>query len=212
MASSRKHSVIIVGENAFARYGVRQIIMEISQLNLVQEHATIEDLRSSESIRTLPLLVMMEHYGNPSTLVEPLHDLLLINPQLRIVLISRSLNEPVLRKLSGSGVRAFVLDSEKPIVLKQAILAVMTGGLWIGPSVMALFASSNSVRPRFTTRERQVLELVKRGDGNAAIAQELSISPSTVEFHLKNVFDKLGAHSRTDALYRADQEDINLDG
>jgi DNA-binding CsgD family transcriptional regulator len=52
-------------------------------------------------------------------------------------------------------------------------------------------------------REMEVLELVADGKSNKEIAQRLSVSPNTVKTHLANVFGKLGARRRTEAICRA---------
>lgn len=52
----------------------------------------------------------------------------------------------------------------------------------------------------FTTREREVLQLLAAGRRNAQIAQPLSVSLKTVEYHVHKVLDKLGAHSRAEAV------------
>lgn len=49
-------------------------------------------------------------------------------------------------------------------------------------------------------REHQVLALVAQGHPNKEIAYQLSISPKTVQFHLKSVFTKLEVGSRTEAV------------
>ena len=51
-----------------------------------------------------------------------------------------------------------------------------------------------------TTRELQIMEYVASGRTNADIADRLSISPHTVRNHLANIFEKLGAHSRWQAI------------
>lgn len=48
-----------------------------------------------------------------------------------------------------------------------------------------------------TPMERRVSVLVAHGDANAEIAQALELSPKTVEWHLSNVYRKLGVRSRT---------------
>ena len=50
-----------------------------------------------------------------------------------------------------------------------------------------------------TNQERNVLALVAKGWRNLAIANELCISPKTVETHLSHIFSKLGVASRTEA-------------
>lgn len=52
----------------------------------------------------------------------------------------------------------------------------------------------------FTSREKDVIELLLKGRSNNQIAQALSISTNTVEFHLRNIYGKLGVNSRTEAV------------
>ena len=54
-----------------------------------------------------------------------------------------------------------------------------------------------------TEREMQVLELLARGGGTAAIAQDLSISNTTARNHIQNILAKLGVHTRLEAVAHA---------
>jgi RNA polymerase sigma factor (sigma-70 family) len=49
-------------------------------------------------------------------------------------------------------------------------------------------------------REREVLELITEGLGNAEIAERLSISEKTVRNHVSHLFDKLGVWTRAQAI------------
>jgi len=51
-----------------------------------------------------------------------------------------------------------------------------------------------------TAREHEVLELISRGYTNNSIAREMSISTNTVKYHLKNIFNKLKARNRIEAI------------
>jgi len=68
----------------------------------------------------------------------------------------------------------------------------------------ALLVASATLRAAgLTQRETQVLQIVAMGSTNQAAARRLSISPRTVERHLANIYDKLGARSRTQAIKAA---------
>ena len=62
-----------------------------------------------------------------------------------------------------------------------------------------------------TQRELQILQLVIAGKTNKAIAYEIQISEKTVEFHLDNIYSKLGARSRLMASIWALQHGINTE-
>jgi DNA-binding NarL/FixJ family response regulator len=51
-----------------------------------------------------------------------------------------------------------------------------------------------------TPRELEVLRLIRDGNRNKEIAGQLAISETTVNFHIKNLVDKLGANDRTHAV------------
>jgi LuxR family transcriptional regulator, maltose regulon positive regulatory protein len=57
-------------------------------------------------------------------------------------------------------------------------------------------------------REHEILQLVAAGKSNRRIAAELFVSVGTVKTHLNNLYRKLDAHSRTQALVRA--RELNL--
>jgi DNA-binding NarL/FixJ family response regulator len=59
-----------------------------------------------------------------------------------------------------------------------------------------------------TRQEQVVLSLVAQGWRSAEIARELSVSRRTVENHLNNIYSKLGASSRTEAVFYAMRSDL----
>jgi LuxR family transcriptional regulator, maltose regulon positive regulatory protein len=57
-------------------------------------------------------------------------------------------------------------------------------------------------------RELEVLQLIAAGKSNRRIAQELFVTVGTVKTHIRNIYRKLDAHSRTQALVRARELDL----
>jgi DNA-binding NarL/FixJ family response regulator len=77
----------------------------------------------------------------------------------------------------------------------DAITRVADGGTVLDPEVVAHLLNAGRRRDALTAltpREREVLALLAQGRSNAAIADELFISPKVVEKHVANIFDKLG--------------------
>lgn len=70
---------------------------------------------------------------------------------------------------------------------------------------MPLVITANGIinHSPLTARERDVLDLWARGFQQKQIADQLSISPETVKKHLKNVYKKLNAHNKVQALAKA---------
>jgi LuxR family transcriptional regulator, maltose regulon positive regulatory protein len=65
-------------------------------------------------------------------------------------------------------------------------------------------AAAAMIEP-LSNREREVLRFLVTGQSNQAIANALVITVGTLKVHLKNIYSKLGVHSRTEAVYRARQ-------
>jgi PAS domain S-box-containing protein len=61
---------------------------------------------------------------------------------------------------------------------------------------------------KLTPRQRQVLELLAEGLGTNEISERLVISPATVRNHVQNILEKLGAHSRLEAIAQAYQQGL----
>jgi len=59
-----------------------------------------------------------------------------------------------------------------------------------------------------TEREVRVLELVAKGLANKELAAQLGITEATAKVHLKSIFSKLGALSRTEAVHVARQRGL----
>jgi DNA-binding CsgD family transcriptional regulator len=63
---------------------------------------------------------------------------------------------------------------------------------------------------RLTSRERQILTRVARGETNAEVGWQLGISAETVRKHLENAYEKLDVHTRTAAVAALFEQDVEL--
>jgi two-component system NarL family response regulator len=63
-------------------------------------------------------------------------------------------------------------------------------------------------KPTLTGREIEVLQLVARGMTSRQIGRDLYISENTVKNHIRNILDKLGLHSRNEAVLYAVREKL----
>ncbi len=110
-----------------------------------------------------------------------------------------------------AGARGYLLKGADQDEIVRAIRAAAAGEAIFGPEIAARvishFAtgsgSTASAFPALTNREREVLEMVAAGKGNATIAHELVISLKTVRNHVSNIFTKLQVSDRSAAIVKA---------
>jgi DNA-binding NarL/FixJ family response regulator len=76
---------------------------------------------------------------------------------------------------------------------------VHAGRRHVPPEVAAVLAEHLGEQP-LTARELEVLQLIRDGFKNKQVADRLSISENTVNFHIKHIVEKLGANDRTHAV------------
>jgi DNA-binding NarL/FixJ family response regulator len=117
-------------------------------------------------------------------------------------------NDRIFKALQA-GACGYLLKRTRPEQLIQAIKDVQQGGApmtsEIARRVVEAFQHpppAPEERIELSRREKEVLELVSRGYGNKEVADQLSITLETVRYHLKQVYEKLHVHSRTEAVLK----------
>jgi DNA-binding NarL/FixJ family response regulator len=98
-----------------------------------------------------------------------------------------------------AGASGYILKSMHMDELLSVIRSVHAGRRQIPPEVAARLAEHMG-DDDLTARELDVLRLIRDGYRNKQIADQLSISENTVNFHIKNLVDKLQANDRTHAV------------
>lgn len=118
-------------------------------------------------------------------------------------------DEPYVQAVLQAGANGYVLKTAEPDEIVQAVQDVFQGKSVLDASLaQKLFArmagrEEPGIKEPLTERELQILTLTAKGFTNKAIGMQLSISDRTVQNHLANIFMKLNAESRTEAVMRA---------
>jgi DNA-binding NarL/FixJ family response regulator len=120
-------------------------------------------------------------------------------PSARIMMLTTSSGDIDIQRALRAGAVAYVLKSTAKDELLQVIRNVSAGRKHI-PSDVATFVAENMGKEDLSRRELEVLELIREGNKNKQIADQLSIAETTVNFHIKNIVDKLQANDRTHAV------------
>ena len=130
-------------------------------------------------------------------------------PATAILVLSSYEDAGYVRALLQLGARGYLGKAATGEEIVAAVRAAARGEATILSE--AARAALGTGGARLSARELEVLGLIAAGRRNAAIAATLSIAESTVEYHVRHIFSKLGAWSRTEALRKAREEGLIVD-
>ena len=160
---------------------------------------------------TRPDLILLDLSMPRLNGLEALPQLLEIVPDAKIVILTVSEEDDDLLKVIQAGAHGYLVKN-----LNAEDFLELLGGLERGEAavtgrtaarLMARLADNRlpakTLTEDLTARELELLELVGEGFSNRALSEKLSISTNTVKYHLKNIFQKLGAQNRAEAVAHA---------
>ena len=140
-------------------------------------------------------------------------------PQIKILILTVFENDENIFNAIKAGADGYLLKDAKPEKIYQSIIEILEGGAAMSPSIalkaMKLLNNPIDIENQkdketvlLSTRELEVLEQLSKGLKNQAIADNLFLSISTVKKHIENIYTKLQAHNRIEALQKAKQNKL----
>jgi DNA-binding NarL/FixJ family response regulator len=129
-------------------------------------------------------------------------------PAVPVCVVSASEDPGTIRRSLALGAAGFVPKSSPPMMIRQAIRAILDGGTWKPPGLdlHSGWAGEDALAGRLrslTPQQLRVLMMMGEGLLNKQIAYELSVSEATVKAHVSAVLQKLGVDNRTQAVLAA---------
>ncbi len=194
--------VLLVDDHDMVRRGLAVFLDTFDDLTLVGEAAGGQDaVRLAETVKPdviLMDLVMADLDGVAATrMIRQTH------PDIQVIALTSFKDDELVRGALQAGAIGYLLKNASIDELARAIRAAKAGipSLSIeATQVLIGSATRPALEHRLTEREREVLALLVEGLTNRQIAQRLTLSQSTVKYHVSSILAKLGAASRTEAV------------
>jgi two-component system response regulator NreC len=139
-------------------------------------------------------------------------------PECRILVLTACKESARLQSAWSSGIDGCVTKDESADALVAAIASLELGRRYVSPILRRTGSALRTLDEtpcgagdplaQLSLREREVFDLVVRGFSTKAVAQELCISPKTVETHRAHINQKLSAHSSADLVRCAFRNEV----
>ena len=213
MKASRERKVfrvVVVDDSIVPRSAAKAMLASAAELRLVGEAASgAEALRAIDSLK--PDIVLMDVHmpdmDGPATAKAVLNR----HPNLKVIAWTVSESSDDLLRMARAGCAGYILKDAGPVELQHALLAALRSESPIPrrmiPGVLKRVAESAALAapPKIplTSREMQILRGVAKGYTTKRLAREFGLAAPSVETHLRNIFKKLAASNRGEAVSSA---------
>jgi two-component system response regulator NreC len=201
--------VLLVDDHAVVRSGLRMLLESQSDMEIVGEAESGEEaLQLTRKVR--PDVILMDIAMPDMTGIEATRRVKERDEDAAVLALTMHEDDQYFFEMLNAGASGYLPKRAAPDELVTAIRTVSRGEVFLYPSLATRLVKDYLQRveagdqpviyDELTPREREVLILIAEGLTNAEIAEELVISPKTVDSHRENIMRKLNLHSRIDLV------------
>ena len=203
--------VLLVDDHPMFRAGVRQRLGEHDQFMEVVGEAENATEAVELAARVFPDVVLMDIAMPGGSAIEATRKIKSVSPGSAVVILSLYDDVQYIEAAVKAGATGYLLKTVRGAELAKATRSAAAGELVLGPELSTKMfqqmvppgGGQSGLGHQLSEREVEVLLLVARGVANKEVARLMRLSVRTVEAHLRSIFSKLNAFSRTEAVMLA---------
>jgi len=201
-------NVSIIEDDSRIRESLAILIDGGENVRCISTHATGED-----ALKHLPLkkpdVVLMDINLPGMSGIECARKLKALQPKVQILMLTMYEDHDLVFQALTAGASGYLVKRTSPANILEAIQEVYSGASpmsgKIARTVVEYFQKLQHTSPQqehLSPREKEILDLLVKGYRYKEIADALAIGFETVRSHLKNIYEKLHVHSRTEAVVK----------
>jgi DNA-binding NarL/FixJ family response regulator len=199
--------VLVADDHAVVRSGLEQLLSTADDIEVVGSVADGEQAVDAAA-REHPDVILMDLSMPVLDGIEATKRILADDPDAHVVVLTSFSDNRRIMDALGAGANGYLLKHAGPDELLGAIRAAASGDSPLDPKAARAVLEERRSSGRsneLSPREREVLQLVRKGRANKQIARDLGISERTVKAHLTSVFARIGVADRTQAALWAER-------
>lgn len=197
----------VVEDEVEIREGIEIILNQSELFNCLGTYSNAESFIESLTI-TKPKIVLMD-IGLPGMSgIDCLREVKMIESDIAVVMLTVFEDDEKIFNSILAGADGYLLKKTPAVKLVESLVELFNGGVAMNPQiarkVLEVFRTKpNENMESLSIRETEILNELVKGYTHKQIAEKLFISPETVRGHLKNIYQKLHVHSKTEAVIKA---------
>jgi DNA-binding NarL/FixJ family response regulator len=215
---SERVRILLADDHPLFRDGLKALLASVNDAEVVGEAATGTEV-VERALELRPDVILMDLHMPELNGTEATRSVVESSPDVGVLVLTMVEDDDAVFAAMRAGARGYLLKGSNQTEIVHAIRAVASGEAVFGPGIaqrlIDYFSSSPTgsaaAFPELTQRERDVLELIARGESNAAIAQRLVISQKTVRNNVSSIFTKLRVADRAQAIVKAREAGMGVE-
>ncbi len=197
-----KIRVLLADDHPVLRKGIRTILEMEDDIQVVAETGDGETT-IQRAMELKPDVLVLDVSMPKANGVEVIKTLAASNEPVKVLVLSAYDDENFITEMVEAGAAGYLLKREAIEAIVEAVRGVAEGETgWFSRAIInKMLAAQKAEREvAFTDREKEILHYLAQGWTNTKIGETLGISERTVRYHLRNIYDKIGADSRGMAI------------
>lgn len=199
---------LIVDDHILIREGLKKILISQSGFDVIGEFNNAASAIEFVSNNEIDLMILDINLPDKSG-IEVLAEVKALKPEIKVLILSAYPEEQYAERVFRAGAMGYVTKDSASEELIIAINRVTTGGKYVSSSLAEMIASrldfdlTKKLHEKLSEREFQIMTMIAKGISQADIAEQLSLSPTTVNTYRTRILDKLKLKSNAEMIHYA---------
>jgi len=207
-------NVFIADDHTLIREGIKKLLAQEIDIKLVGETSNPYEVVDQIAKSKCDILILDLSMPGKNGL-DVLKEIKVLVPQVKVLIMTMLPEDQFAKRTLKAGASGYITKDRAGEELITAIRRVADGRKYVSQSLAELLVddldgtSQKPLHEILSDREFQILKMMAKGISQTAIADELSISISTVNTYRGRIFEKLNLHSNAELIHFAFQNNLN---